>query len=117
MAFIKRFQRLKGKRFGVKIALDLIALQLFEQCAAESIRCVDYGFGDAEYKRVYGTRCWDESILRIYGPSWRARLDRYGSRTSRLVGDVLRKLPASKRLLKRMKRAWRDRLTEAQQKR
>lgn len=49
----------------------LHARVLRDLCSA-GVRTVDYGFGDAEYKRVYGSHSCDETTLYLFGRSSRA---------------------------------------------
>lgn len=75
---------------------------------------VDYGVGDADYKRRFGTRSWREGNVVVYAPSVRAILVNM-TRTS-LLGAVL----VTKRVLgkgavyQRVKRGWRRRLTDSE---
>ena len=48
-----------------------LLLWLIRHCAAERIETIDLGFGDAEYKRVFGTHHWAEQSIRLYGRSVR----------------------------------------------
>ena len=70
-------------------------------------RAVDYGFGDADYKRIYGSRSWDEQTLRLYGPGPRATfargLDASLLRASALGARTIERLG----ILPWLKRRWR----------
>jgi CelD/BcsL family acetyltransferase involved in cellulose biosynthesis len=41
-------------------------------CADPGVKRLDYGFGDAQYKRSFGDRTWTEADLLIFRPSFRA---------------------------------------------
>ena len=52
-------------RVGNYVLFKLIA----DLCADESIDTLDYGFGDAEYKRRFGTRSWEEQDVHLFAPT------------------------------------------------
>jgi CelD/BcsL family acetyltransferase involved in cellulose biosynthesis len=84
-----------------------LLIRLIQSCCAEGLALVDYGFGPAEYKRVYGSRHWPERVLRFRGRGAAASLDAaLGS-----AADGLRRLAASTGdwlgARGRVKRAWR----------
>ncbi len=56
-------------RVGNYVLLRLIA----DLCADESIDTLDYGFGDAEYKRRFGTRSWLEQDVHVFARRRRVR--------------------------------------------
>jgi hypothetical protein len=56
----------KWHRCSPGIVLLLKVLE--ELCQDGKIRTVDYGFGDALYKRQFGTDCWLEECVYIYAP-------------------------------------------------
>jgi CelD/BcsL family acetyltransferase involved in cellulose biosynthesis len=41
-------------------------------CAEPGMTRLDYGFGDAQYKRSFGERSWRETDIMIFRPSFRA---------------------------------------------
>jgi len=86
-------------------------LRVFEQCCAEGLEWVDYGFGDAEYKRIYGTECWVEQSVRLYGRTARATvawlLDVAATRAASGLKFAAERLG----ILRRIKNAWRRRMS------
>lgn len=91
-----------------------LVTQVLEQFAAsvgeESIKEVDFGFGDAQYKAVLGNKSWQEASTYLFGPT----LTGVKLASARaLIGSVDR---TGKRLLEKtggiaaMKKKWRDRL-------
>lgn len=67
-----------GKAYRSEMASQRIGTALFIRIVKDlcqlGVSVIDFGFGDAEYKRIYGTRNWQESTVRIYGNSVKARL-------------------------------------------
>lgn len=92
-----------------------LMLRLFDDLIAHpEARVVDYGVGDADYKRRFGTRSWREGNVVIYAPSVRAVFVN-ATRTT-LQGTVLvtKRLVGKGAFYQRVKRGWRRRLTEAE---
>jgi CelD/BcsL family acetyltransferase involved in cellulose biosynthesis len=94
-------------RVGNYVLFKLIA----DLCADPSIETLDYGFGDAEYKRRFGSRSWDEQDVHLFAPSAK------GYRTNATRSTLLATVAAGTRVLgsndriDRIKKAWRDRLS------
>lgn len=42
-----------------------------ELCAERSVQALDYGLGDAEYKRAICDQVWEEKPVLIFAPTWR----------------------------------------------
>jgi Acetyltransferase (GNAT) domain len=79
-------------------------------CADPEVGAVDYGFGDAEYKRRFGTESWEEQDVVIFRRSPR------GLALNAARAGITGAVNAAKRLLGgervgRLKRAWRRRLS------
>jgi hypothetical protein len=92
-----------------------LMLRLFEDLIAHpEARVVDYGVGDADYKRRFGTRSWREGNVVLYAPSLRAGFVNM-TRTG-LQGAVLaaKKIFGKGAFYQRVKRGWRRRLTDSE---
>ncbi|MHC4986978.1 MAG: GNAT family N-acetyltransferase [Planctomycetota bacterium] len=47
----------------------VLFLKVLERlCEDPEVNCFDFGFGDAEYKKRFGTNYWEESTLYLYAP-------------------------------------------------
>jgi CelD/BcsL family acetyltransferase involved in cellulose biosynthesis len=66
----------------------VLLLRSYKELCEGGVSCVDYGFGDADYKRIYGTENWEESVLHVYGRGLKTRfaqwIDRSAAATSRV---------------------------------
>jgi CelD/BcsL family acetyltransferase involved in cellulose biosynthesis len=51
-----------------RIGMYLLGRMIDEFCGDPAIRAVDFGFGDAEYKRRFGSESWAECSVLIYAP-------------------------------------------------
>lgn len=79
-------------------------------CADPDVEAVDYGFGDAEYKRRFGSESWEEQDVVIFRRSPR------GVALNATRAAVTGAVQAARRVLGgervgRLKRAWRRRLS------
>ena len=81
-----------------------------ELCADDGIDVVDYGFGDSEYKRRFGSDSWEEEDVLIFAPTFRGvRIN--ATRTAVVGAARLAKAVATKiGIAAWLKRRWRQRL-------
>lgn len=93
-------------RVGNYVLLKLIA----ELCADPDVHTLDYGFGDAEYKRRFGTRRRAEQDVHLYASSFRG-LRVNAMRSGFLVASALAGRALGGDRLGRLKRQWRGRLS------
>jgi CelD/BcsL family acetyltransferase involved in cellulose biosynthesis len=89
-----------------------VLMRLLEDlCADRSVEVLDFGFGDAEYKRRFGDEAWEEADVAIFGPSLKGvRVN--AVRTAVVAGNRLGKRALGSGRLARAKRAWRTRMVE-----
>jgi len=96
-------------RVGTYVQMRLID----DLCADEGVTAVDYGRGDAEYKRRFGSESWEEQDVTAFAPTFRAL--RVNATRNAIVGAgrgaqaALAKLG----LADRVKKRWRERLRAA----
>lgn len=89
-----------------------VLLRLVEElCADPLVGVLDFGFGDAEYKRRFGDEAWEEADVAIFAPSF-AGVRVNAVRTAIVAANRVGKRALGSGLLARMKRAWRSRMVE-----
>jgi CelD/BcsL family acetyltransferase involved in cellulose biosynthesis len=89
-----------------------LLLRVFEDLMAHpDASVVDYGVGDADYKRRFGTRSWREGSVVVYAPTFRAL--RVNATRTTLLGAVrlAKRVFGKGATYQRIRRAWRRRLT------
>lgn len=96
-----------------RVGTYLLMRVIEDLCADSGIDVLDYGLGDAEYKRRFGSDSWEERDVVVFAPTLRGvRLN--VTRTT-IVGSAV----GAKRVLNRIgltdrvKKAWRRRLSGA----
>jgi hypothetical protein len=97
-------------RHEVGTALQLHLLE--ELCADPGVKTVDFGFGDADYKRRLANRQWEEADVVVYGRRPRALAVNAG-RTAVLAADRLARRLAGQERIAVVKRRWRALRTPA----
>ena len=101
-----QYERLSPGKTLFQMALD-------DLCQSEA-KFIDYGFGEAAYKKQFATRCWDEQRLRFYAKSWKGRyvgaMDGLVDSASKAGGSILQRLGK----LNTVKKKWRARLSVKQ---
>jgi CelD/BcsL family acetyltransferase involved in cellulose biosynthesis len=89
-----------------------VLMRLLEDlCADPSVHVLDFGFGDAEYKRRFGNESWQEADVTVFAPTFKGvRVN--AVRTAILAGNRLGKRILGSDRVARAKRAWRSQLTK-----
>ncbi len=85
-----------------------LILRVLEQCCGDgsSVKSVDFGLGDAQYKRILSDREWLDVMLVRFAPTLRgAALNAY--RTPLLAADWLARAALSTATQQKIKRWWR----------
>jgi CelD/BcsL family acetyltransferase involved in cellulose biosynthesis len=94
-------------RIGTFVLMRLIE----DLCAEDGVDTLDYGFGDAEYKRRFGTRSWEEEDVLVYATTAKG-IRTNAARTGILsTAGLARRALARGGALDRIKRGWRQRLS------
>jgi Acetyltransferase (GNAT) domain len=95
----------------LSIGTYLFLRTLEELCVDRSARVVDHGTGDADYKRRFGTRSWQEANAVVYAPTLRGiRINAVRSAFEVGIGTAKRVVGEGE-LARSLKRQWRDRLS------
>ncbi|MHC5006188.1 MAG: GNAT family N-acetyltransferase [Planctomycetota bacterium] len=92
---------------------QVMLLRVMGDLCESGVRAIDYGFGDAGYKRMYGTESWDEATVYLYAPTREGR----SARLLHLVARTASRLAGWGWLADRVKKLWRTRLAASQQSR
>ncbi len=89
-----------------------VLMRLLEDlCADPSVRILDFGFGDAEYKRRFGNESWQEADVTVFAPTFKGvRVN--AVRTAVLAGNRSGKRVLGSDRVARAKRTWRSQLTK-----
>jgi CelD/BcsL family acetyltransferase involved in cellulose biosynthesis len=93
---------------------NYLLMRMFEDLIANpDVQAVDYGLGDAEYKRRFGSESWDEVDLHVFAPSARALA--INAVRAAILGATTAARGALGRagVLERLKRGWRRRLARS----
>jgi CelD/BcsL family acetyltransferase involved in cellulose biosynthesis len=99
--------------YGEHYVGKVVQLRMLDElCADPGIRTVDFGFGDADYKRRLATRGWDETDLLIYGRTRRA-LTANAGRSAIIGADRLARRFVGPERIAQVKRRWRAARTPA----
>jgi CelD/BcsL family acetyltransferase involved in cellulose biosynthesis len=85
---------------------QVLLVRVMKDLHAAGVRRIDYGFGDARYKRIYGTECRMETTIRLYARGITARLVHC---EQRFIDTMLSRV-GSCTLSPWLRRAWRQRL-------
>jgi hypothetical protein len=91
-----------------------LQMRMFEDLIADpDTNAVDYGLGDAEYKRRFGSESWDEADLHVFAATPRALA--VNAARSGILGAAECARAALRRagVLERVKRGWRRRLARS----
>ncbi len=90
---------------------NFVLMRLVEDlCTEGDVDIVDFGFGDAEYKRRFGTRNWQEEDVLVYALSAKGVRVNIGRSSVLFAGSVARRGLERTDALSRLKRWWRGRL-------
>jgi len=93
----------------------VLFLKVFDQlCRDPEVNCFDFGFGDAEYKRRFGTKHWDEATLYLFAPRAYPVLVNTIRTAVSGVSEGMRLLARKTGIEEKIKRKWRNVLQEGQ---
>ncbi len=89
-----------------------LLLKITEKLIEEKINYINYGFGDADYKKMFGTNSHAEATFRIYGFGGKALLAQLLDTLSVAFSESLKKLLEKVGLFNKIKKLWRSTLSE-----
>jgi hypothetical protein len=96
-------------RIGTYVLLKVIE----DLCADDDVELVDFGFGDAEYKRRFANESWPEADVVLFAPTFRAaRINLTRTALAGAAGTV-RSLLTRLGVAQRLRRRWRRRLADS----
>ncbi len=93
----------------------VVFLKLAEDLCAEKVEAIDFGLGDALYKRRFGDENWQEGSVRIFAPSFKGT--KLNLLRTVLEGSALatRRLASRMGIEQRLKTLWRRKLAGEQE--
>ncbi|MBS0156712.1 MAG: GNAT family N-acetyltransferase [Nitrospira sp.] len=88
----------------------MIFIRLNDELTKEGVRKLDFGMGDAPYKRRFGDRCWQEGTVRLFAPTAKGLVLRSYIGLFTSIDKFGRKLIEQIGFLDRLKAGWRRRM-------
>jgi CelD/BcsL family acetyltransferase involved in cellulose biosynthesis len=86
-----------------------LLMKVLEDLCRQSVKEVDFGLGDADWKQRFGDQQWQEASTSIFAPTMKG-LGINGLRTlSTFVDQAVKRILEKTQILARMKRLWRNR--------
>ena len=100
------------RHLSIGTVLTMNVLERFcSRSDGDSVTHLDFGPGDAEYKELLSNAQWQEGNLFVFSPSFKGILLKALRVSTTSVDQIARRLLERTGLLRKVKRAWRDRLT------
>jgi hypothetical protein len=88
----------------------VLIFRALDEFAAQGIAVFDFGFGEADYKSMFGSELLHEFDWRVYSRSLRGRTAFLSDRVTGSCDALARRLLRSRNLVARVKKFWRGRL-------
>ena len=89
----------------------LLLKMIEEFCLDSYYEAVDFGFGEAEYKRIFCTEKWQESSVYIFAPTFKGLRLKAIKLSTVIASQTAKKVVKRFKTLQHVKRTWRHRLT------
>jgi CelD/BcsL family acetyltransferase involved in cellulose biosynthesis len=87
-----------------------ILTQVIEALGREKVATIDWGIGDAPYKRRFGNKHWKESTVRLYAPTWTGMRAKAVRTIAAFINSTGKTLLERTKLAGRVKKLWRSRV-------
>ena len=88
----------------------LIFLRMVDELVREGIHKLDFGLGDAFYKKRFGDHSWRETTVRLFAPTAKGSALRSVLRAAQMLDDAGRRLVQRAGVFDRLKTGWRRRM-------
>jgi CelD/BcsL family acetyltransferase involved in cellulose biosynthesis len=89
-----------------------LLIAMIEEFCKEGVQAVDFGFGPGEYKERFGNFQLRETSVFIFAPSAKGIALNAMRTVTVLVGNIVKKTLERTNLLPKIKRLWRNRLSQ-----
>lgn len=86
-----------------------ILTQVIEGLDQEKVTAIDWGIGDASYKRRFGNKCWNESTIYLYAPTWVGMWAKTVRTAAVLINTAGKSVLERAKLAGTVKKLWRKR--------
>jgi len=106
LGFDPEFRSLSPGMFLMMKVLETLC----DRAAGDVVDRVDFGLGDAEYKRVLADKAWQEASVYIFSPNCKGLVLKLLRMMANLTNEAAKKGLMAANVLPRFKRMWRDRL-------
>ncbi len=91
----------------------LIFIRIADELIGEGVRKLDFGLGDALYKRRFGDQSWQEATIWLFAPTGKGIVLRTILRLSLMLDSTGRRILQRIRLVDRLKTVWRRNLVKS----
>jgi CelD/BcsL family acetyltransferase involved in cellulose biosynthesis len=86
---------------------NYLLTHVIEDCCRHGVRAIDFGLGEALYKKRFGNEHWTETTVHLYARTW-AGMEIKAIHTAAVVTSTVgKKLLERTHLIDRVKRIWR----------
>ncbi len=91
---------------------EYLRLEFTKDLIEEKIGFIDYGYGDADYKRMFGTHSVKEATLRIYGKGLKPKIAKGLDKGTTTISEKLKNKLEKAGLFNKIKKMWRSKLSK-----